>query len=109
MQLRRLQECILYKATKSRAANGAVVNSYTSVKGYRVIVQPLTDEVSASIYGADVNKTYRISSPHGFLECFLLNKLSNKADNISGYVIGIDDKKYEILTVKKDWVDVKII
>jgi len=109
MQIRRLQGCVLFKATKTRQSNGAVVNTYEMVDDYRVIVQPLTDEVSASIYGADVNKTYRVSSPHGRLEKFLLSKLNNQSDNISSYYIGIGEIKYEIITVKSDWADIKII
>lgn len=85
MQLRYLKEVVLKKITKVQRENGTYQNVYDEVKKYKVLVQPLTDEISASVYGADVNKMYRLINKD--LQEFLQSKQTNEDDNLSTYAI----------------------
>ena len=107
MQLSRLKPAVLKVGTKTKQANGSYIEEYTDVANYKIILQELTDEVSASIYGADLNKTYRVSSPRQVLEKYLQDKLNNTSDNISKYFLFINNKQYKILSVKEHWVDIE--
>lgn len=107
MQLSRLKPAVLKVATKTKQTNGSYIDAYTKVADYSVILQELTDEVSASIYGANLNKTYRVSSPRQTLEIYLQGKLNNTSDNISKYFLFIQDKQYKIVSVKEQWVDIE--
>ena len=108
MQLSRLKPAVLKVATKIKQANGSYVEEYTKVADYKVILQELVDEVSASMYGANLNKTYRVSSPRETLEIYLQGKLNNTSDNISKYFLFIQDKQYKIVSVKEHWVDIEL-
>ena len=108
MQLSRLKPAVLKVATKTKQANGSYVEEYTKVTDYKVILQELVDEVSASMYGANLNKTYRVSSPREILEIYLQGKLNNTSDNISKYFLFIQDKQYKIVSVKEHWVDIEL-
>ena len=107
MQLCRLKPAILKVTTKTKQANGSYVETYSKVADYKVILQELVDEVSASIYGANLNKTYRVSSPRRTLEIYLRSKLNNTSDNISKYCLFIQNKQYKIVSVKEHWVDIE--
>ena len=108
MQLSRLKPAVLKVATKTKQANGSYVEEYTKVTDYKVILQELVDEVSASMYGANLNKTYRVSSPRETLEIYLQGKLNNTSDNISKCFLFIQDKQYKIVSVKEHWVDIEL-
>lgn len=108
MQLRYLEDVEIEKATRTKQANGTVVLSYTRVADYKVQLQELTDEVSASIYGANVNRMYRISSPQHDLEAFLSSKANNTSDNISLYFVRLNGAHYKIMALKKNWVDISL-
>ena len=105
-QLRYLKTVELDKATIAKQDNGSRVESYSKVADYRVQLQELTDEVSASIYGSDINRMYRISSPRYTLENFLSGKANNTSDNVSLYSIVIGNDRYMIRAVKDHWIDV---
>lgn len=109
MQLRRLKECLLLFNSPEKQANGTYKDSYTEIKSYKVIKQELQDEISASIYGANVNKTIRISSIRNELEKYLKNKVGNNQDNVSKYFIVLENKKYKIVSPKENWIDVELI
>lgn len=109
MQLSRLKSVILKVSTKTKQANGSSIETYTKVADYKVILQELVDEVSASIYGANLNKTYRVSSPRQTLEIYLQSKLNNTSDNISKYFLFIGNKQYKIVSVKEHWVDIEFV
>lgn len=109
IQLRRLKECILQICKKNKQLNGTYVNTYEDVKKYKIISQELTDEVSASIYGANINRVYRISSPYSSLENYLYDKVSDTEDNISNYFIFMNNKRYKIVSVKSKWIDIELI
>ena len=108
MQLSRLKPAVLKVSTKIKQANGSSIEEYTKVDDYKVILQELVDEVSASVYGANLNKTYRASSPRQTLEIYLQSKLNNTSDNISKYYLFIKNKKYKIVSVKENWVDIEL-
>ena len=106
MQLRYLKDIKLVKATKTKQSNGSYINTYTLIDEYKVQVQELTDAVSASIYGATINKMYRISSPLKDLENYLKPKNNSKADNISLYFIEYNSGLYKISAVRDYGIDI---
>ena len=108
-QLRYLKNAEVDKATREKQDNGVTIVSYESVGIFTVQDQELTDEISASIYGADVNRMIRISSPHYELESFLAEKVNNTADNVSLYTVVLGGFRYKIVAVKKHWVDIALI
>lgn len=108
-QLRRLKKCELQRAEKQKQSNGTYIDIFNSVDNYKVVLQELIDEVSASVYGANINKTYRVNSPYNKLENYLATKLVNKEDNISKYYVLIDSKRYKVLSVKSKWIDIELI
>ncbi len=108
MQLRYLKSVDLKKATKTKQPNGTYLETLTLVSSYNVQTQELTDEVSASIYGADLNKITRIKSVNNELEVYLKSKLNNEEDNISKYYIFIDGVQHKIKSVRENWVDISV-
>lgn len=108
-QLRYLKKYDLYKITKTRQPNGAIVETYSLDKSGTCQLQELVDEVSASIYGANLNKTYRLSTPRNVLETYLGTLMTPSLDNISEYVLVISSMKYKIVSVKWHWVDVELV
>ena len=108
-QLRYLISAQLDKATYTRQNNGTIIASYTKQADYNVQLQELTDEISASIYGADVNRMYRVSSPRCVLETFLFSKVNNSSDNVSLYSLLINGHRYKIVNVRKNWVDISLL
>lgn len=109
MLLRYLETATIKKATKSKQENGTYKETLTIVKSYRVQEQELNDEISASIYGANVYKMLRIKSVNKELEDFLYTKVNNKQDNISLYYIFINSKKYKIVAVNTSGIDLELI
>jgi len=110
MLLRYLKPITLKKAEKQKQSNGTYKNTYNDIDVYNVQMQNLTDdEVSATIYGANINKMLRISSPLRNLEEYLLPKVDNKTDNISYYYIFIGTKTYKIVSVAEDRVDIELV
>lgn len=110
IQLRKLENCILQSSIKEKQNNGTCKNYYVDIKNYKIELQELTDQVSANIYGANINKTYRIVSPYHELENYLLTKLtSNSEDNISKYFISFKGNRYKIVAVKTGWVDIELL
>lgn len=110
MLLRYLKPITLLKAEKQKQANGTYKNFYNEVNNYNVQIQNITDdEVSATIYGANINKMLRLSSPLSELERYLLPKVDNKQDNISYYYIEIGTKTYKIVSVAEDRIDIELV
>ena len=108
-QLRHLEEITLYSVTKSKQSNGAYLETLTSVGVYKVQFQELTDELSASLYGANIDRMSRISSVHNELESYLLSLIAPVSDNFSDYRIVHGDLKYRIVVVKKHWIDIELL
>lgn len=107
MLIRNKQIVILKKATKIKQANGNYINEYQYIDEYPVQKQTLEDEVSATIYGANLNNVIRLKSPHCRLEKYLITKLNNKEDNISKYFIFINDVCYKITAVTERKIDIE--
>lgn len=108
MQLRYLKSVDLKKATKEKQPNGTYLETLTLVSSYSVQMQELNDEISASIYGADLYKIIRIKSVNSELEAFLKSKMNNEEDNISKYYVFIDNMQYKIKSVRENWVDISL-
>lgn len=106
-QLRYLKTCSLYLSIKVKQPNGYPIDTYTKVDDYSVRIQELDDEISTSIYGAGITNLLRLSSILGSLEIFLKEKLNENADNITRYTIVIGSKRFKILSVKENWIDIK--
>lgn len=108
-QLRYLQSIELLKQTLTKQNNGVKIATYETVGEYLVQLQELTDEISANVYGADVNRMYRISSPRYVLEAFLKDKVNSTEDNVSLYFVALNGSKYKIRVVRKHWVDIELL
>lgn len=108
-QLRYLEKCKLCTRTRTRQANGDIIETYSNIGEYPIQVQEITDETSASIYGADINKMVRIWSYHARLENVLQEKVNFTSDNITNYCIKLGRFVYEIKSVKRNWIDLKIL
>ena len=108
-QLIRLKSCELFKVVPTTLDDGDITDDYQSQGSYKVNVQELSDDVSASIYGADITKMLRISSINRILEILLKSKLNNTSDNISKYQILYDSSYYKIRNVKSKYIDIERI
>ena len=109
MLLRYIEKATLQKSTKTKQANGTYIETVETIGKYNVQTQELSDEVSASIYGADIFKIVRIRSTDQSLEKYLYDKVNNKADNISFYKIVFNDRTYKIKTVNQKGIDLELI
>jgi phosphoketolase len=109
MQLRYLKSVDLKKATKTKQPNGTYTETLTLISSYSVQTQELNDDISVSIYGADLNKITRIKSVNRELEVYLKSKLNNEEDNISKYFIIMDGDQHKIKSVRENWVDIELI
>lgn len=108
-QLTRLISCDLDKITKTTSDDGDLIESPMKVGTYSIMTQELTDEVSANVYGANLNKIKRISSVHNILEILLRSKLNNSSDNISKYRIIFNGEVYKITDVKSKYIDIEYL
>lgn len=106
-QLIRLKDVDLYNNTSTQQPNGEYVKVATKIASYKVIIEEIRDAISASIYGADLNKMLRISSINSELENYLFTKLNNSSDNISKYQIYYGNNKYDIENLTRKYIDCK--
>ena len=109
MQLRYLKNVDLMKATKEKQPNGTYIETLTLINSYGIQTQELNDDVSVSVYGADINKITRIKSVNRELEEYLKPKVSNQTDNVSKYYIIMDEIQYRIRLVRENWLDIEAI
>lgn len=110
MLIKNLDKCELKKAIKLKKGTGnVVVDDYEKIDDYRIQEQVLQDEVTSTMYGADVNKMLRVASPLHRLERYLLPKVDNKVDNISFYYIFYKGVQYKIVAVRDYYIDLKRI
>lgn len=108
-QLIRLKSCELYKVTPTSTDDGDITESYDKIGDYKITTQELSDNVSASVYGANITKMLKISSVHQILEILLKSKLNNSSDNVSKYRILLDNIYYKIVDVKSKYIDIERI
>lgn len=97
----------LKKADKVKQSNGTYIDSYTLIDNYYTQKQSLQDEVSATIYGANLNNILRLKSTDRSLENYLKTKLNNTQDNVSKYFVFINDVQYKIVAVNDDYIDIE--
>lgn len=105
MRLIDLEKVTLYQVNKITKRDGDPDELHISLGEYDAGVQYLDDSVAASIYGAEVTKTYRVSSLHSDLEKLLLPKINNNPDNLSNYLISYQDNKFKIQRVTPKYID----
>lgn len=108
MQLRYLADCTLLHNTKVKQPNGNYTLTLEVVGSYKAQIQKLTDSISATIYGADINRMYRFSSPLKELEKAIANKFNFNEDNVTNYSIKHEDKIYKIVAINDNWVDARL-
>ena len=109
MLLKYLERAKLQKATRTKRANGTPEDTFQDIKYYNIQKQELNDEVSASVYGANLYKMIRIKSVRSQLENYLNTKVSNKEDNVSNYYIMLNNKRYKIKSVNAKGIDLELI
>ena len=110
MLLRYLENATLKKTIQEKQANGTILEVGLEDKGtYKVQSQELSDEISASIYGASVYKMLRIRSINQDLEDYLYARATNKLDNISLYFVFLGDRKYRVRAVNQKGVDLELV
>ena len=109
MLLRYIEKAFLKKATKTKQSNGTYIETLEDVGKFHIQTQEMTDEVSASVYGASIFKMVRVRSINQRLEKLLYSKVNNKNDNISLYYIIIKDRKYAIRSVNASGVDLELV
>lgn len=108
MQLRYLDDCALIHNTKVKQPNGSYTLNVNIIGVYKAQIQKLTDSISATIYGADINRMYRFSSPLKDLEKAIADRFNYDEDNITNYSIKYHDKYYKVVAVNDNWVDVRL-
>ena len=107
MLIKNLEKATLKKATKTRTNTGNLVNTeYEKIDDFRIQEQVLQDEITSTMYGADVNKMLRIASPLHRLERYLLPKVDNIEDNISNYYLFYKNVQYKIVAVRDYYIDI---
>lgn len=107
MLIKNLEKATLKRATKERTTTGnLIVTGYETINDYRIQEQTLQDEVTSTIYGADVNKMLRIASPLHRLEKYLLPKVDNIEDNVSDYYLFYKGIQYKIVAVRNYYIDI---
>lgn len=102
--LRYLKEVTLLKAVKTKAPNGSYIKTFTEIGTYKVQINNLEDEISATMYGADINNMLNISDALNELYTYLVLKVDNVEDNISLYYFKIGSSKYKIKAVKESGI-----
>lgn len=102
--IRYLKEAKLLKSVKEKQANGSYVKTFTLIDTYNVQLNSLEDEISATIYGANIDNMLSIGDALGELYKYLITKVDNIQDNISLYYIQIGNVKYKINSVKESGI-----
>ena len=84
MLLSKLTPVRLYSVTSKRDIDGDKIEEYENIFEADGVVQYLaSDELAFSVYGANLDKTYRFKSIYNDLEPFLLEKTNNSPDNLT--------------------------
>ena len=105
--VRYLEEVELVKSTNVKQPNGTEVKTFTHIGNYKIQKKRLDDEVSATIYGANITKMWDISTALGDLESYLIPKVENQKDNISLYFIVLKNTRYKINSVKDNSITIE--
>ena len=100
--IRYLRDAKLLKSVNVKQPNGTYVKTFYKLEDYKVQIRNLEDEISATVYGSNINKMLSISTALGDLESYLIPKVANDVDNISYYFVEIGEVKYKIVSVKSN-------
>ena len=106
-QLIRLKDVELYKVDSVQSSDGDFIKTSSFIKSYKTEVQEIRDDLSISVYGAEINKMIRVASIRQELEKYLKPKLNNTNDNISKYQIKYDGTDYKIVDLTSRYIDCK--
>ena len=88
MLLTKLTSITLYSIKSTRGKDGDLIEEYENIFEAEGAIQYLaSDEVAMSVYGANLDKTYRFKSIYNDLENFLLEKTNNSPDNLTKYLV----------------------
>lgn len=105
--VRYLEKVELVKSVNKKQSNGTFIKTFTKIGDYRVQKKSLDDEVSATIYGANITKMLEISTALGDLEEYLIPKVDNQKDNVSFYFIVLNDTRYKISSVRSNGITIE--
>ena len=105
--VRYLESVELVKSINVKQSNGIEVKSFEHIGDYKVQKKRLDDEVSATIYGANITKMWDISTALGDLEEYLMPKVENQKDNISLYYIVLKNNRYKINSVRDNGITIE--
>ena len=105
--VRYLKEVELVKSINVKQSNGTYVKTFTHIGNYKVQKKRLNDEVSATLYGANITKMWDISTALGDLEAYLIPKVENQKDNISLYFIILENTRYKINSVSSNSITIE--
>ena len=87
MLLSRLTPITVFSITAKRGADGDLIEEYENIFEADGVIQYLaSDEIAYSVYGANLDKTYRFKSIYNDLEPFLLERTNNSPDNLTKYL-----------------------
>ena len=100
MRLDNLKKIILKKSIKEKQLNGTYINNYRNISEAYIIHNPIEDELSATIYGTDLNRIVRITSKDLEFNNLIKSKLNSNEDNIKMYYIELENVLYTIEMVK---------
>ena len=108
MLLSKLTPVVLYNLKSTRGADGDIIEEYEKIFEAEGAVQYLaSDEVAQSVYGANLDKTYRFRSIYNDLEPFLLERTNNSPDNLTKYLVEWKDNKYAVVKVTPLYIDIQ--
>ena len=107
MELFKLIDVTLKKATEVKQTNGTKITTYTKIGDYKAWEQYVDDEVNSQIYSANIYKVSKLKSPRKALENYLKTKVNNSTDNISKYYIFIGDNTYKINDAKTSGITIE--
>ena len=84
MLLSRLTPITVFSITAKRGADGDLIEEYENIFEADGVIQYLaSDEIAYSVYGANLDKTYRFKSIYNDLEPFLLERTNNSPDKLT--------------------------
>ena len=108
MLLLKLTPITVYEIKSGRGIDGDLVEEYEKIFETEGAIQYLaSDEVAFSVYGANLDKTYRFKSIYNDLEPFLLEKTNNSPDNLTKYLVEWKGNKYAVVKVTPLYIDIQ--
>ncbi len=108
MLLSKLTPITVYEIKSGRGIDGDLIEEYEKIFETEGAIQYLaSDEVAFSVYGANLDKTYRFKSIYNDLEPFLLERTHNFPDNLTKYLVEWKGNRYAIVKVTPLYLDIQ--